>query len=260
MESKAKKPGNYLAIGMSTMTSSLWLWRILGRWWSRGISRPIYSQRNLPSYWMGCQIDWRAPCLPMVWSDGRFWHWGVSMSGFKWQDVNICPSLVVILLGRLHFNLSQAIAAYIKLLPALSVGPTNDEEEKRRNTALFNTLFTKVLEEAGFNADTPMVDDKGPKMWERPLFDECISNAFSVPYVYPTLQTPLFHVLFGRIPSVTVTTFLHAPSCRLRELVSPPRIGSFQSKSGLNSKNWIWSMQRSATKIQSSYWCKKQKK
>jgi hypothetical protein len=51
----------------------------------------------------------------------------------------------------------------MKLMPALTVKPTNDEVERKGNTALFDKLFLEVLSDAGFAADSPMLDDNGPK-------------------------------------------------------------------------------------------------
>jgi hypothetical protein len=71
--------------------------------------------------------------------------------------------VAAILLGRMCYTPSQAIAAYLKLELALSVQPTKDEDERRRNTEAFKTAFTEVLVEAGFTADTPMLDKTAPK-------------------------------------------------------------------------------------------------
>ena len=62
-----------------------------------------------------------------------------------------------ILLGRLGLNSSEAIEAYRKLEPALSVGPAKDDEERKRNSKAFEAAFREVLSDAGFEADTPMV-------------------------------------------------------------------------------------------------------
>jgi hypothetical protein len=58
---------------------------------------------------------------------------------------------------------SQAIDAYLKLDSALSVQPTKDEDERRRNTEAFKKAFTEVLEDTGFSASTPMLDKGAPK-------------------------------------------------------------------------------------------------
>jgi hypothetical protein len=62
-----------------------------------------------------------------------------------------------ILLGRLGLKSSEAIEAYRKLEPALSVGPAKDDEERKRNSETFETAFREVLSDAGFEADTPMI-------------------------------------------------------------------------------------------------------
>jgi hypothetical protein len=71
--------------------------------------------------------------------------------------------VVAILIGRLRLIPSKALEAYMKLTPALSVKPTKDEVERKGNTALFEKLFLEVLSDAGFAADTQMLDDNGPK-------------------------------------------------------------------------------------------------
>ena len=62
-----------------------------------------------------------------------------------------------ILLGRLGLKVSEAIEAYQKLEPALSVGPAKDDEERKRNSEAFEAAFREVLSDAGFEADTPMI-------------------------------------------------------------------------------------------------------
>lgn len=59
--------------------------------------------------------------------------------------------------------ISEAIEAYKKLLPVLSVEPSKDEEERKRNSQAFETAFTQVLIDAGFSLDTLMLDDTTPK-------------------------------------------------------------------------------------------------
>jgi hypothetical protein len=71
--------------------------------------------------------------------------------------------VAAILLGRMGLTASQAINAYQKLEPILSVQSTKDEDERRRNTEAFKTVFTGVLEKAGFTADSPMMDKAAPK-------------------------------------------------------------------------------------------------
>ena len=62
-----------------------------------------------------------------------------------------------ILLGRLGLKPSEAIDAYRKLEPALSVGPAKDDKERKRNSEAFEAAFREVLSDAGFEADTPMI-------------------------------------------------------------------------------------------------------
>ena len=62
-----------------------------------------------------------------------------------------------ILLGRLGLKSSEAIEAYQKLEPALSVGPAKDDEERKRNSEAFEAAFREVLSDAGLEADTPMI-------------------------------------------------------------------------------------------------------
>ena len=62
-----------------------------------------------------------------------------------------------ILIGRLGLNSSEAIEAYQKLEPALSVGPAKDDEARKRNSEAFEAAFREVLSDAGFEADTPMI-------------------------------------------------------------------------------------------------------
>lgn len=68
-----------------------------------------------------------------------------------------------ILLGRLRMSISQAIEAYKRLLPALSVEPSKDPEERKRNSEAFEMAFTQVLVDAGFSPDTLMLDNTAPK-------------------------------------------------------------------------------------------------
>ena len=62
-----------------------------------------------------------------------------------------------ILLGRLGLKSSEAIEAYQKLEPALSVEPAKHDEERKRNSEAFETAFREVLSDAGFEADAPMI-------------------------------------------------------------------------------------------------------
>ena len=72
--------------------------------------------------------------------------------------------LVVILIGRLRLSPSQAIEAYMKLEAVMPKTPAKDDQERSRNSTAFKTAFMEVLKEAGFEADTPMVDENMPKM------------------------------------------------------------------------------------------------
>jgi hypothetical protein len=70
----------------------------------------------------------------------------------------------VILIGRLRLSPSQAIEAYMKLEAIMPKKPAKDDEERSCNSTAFKTVFLEILNEAGFEADTPMVDDNVPKM------------------------------------------------------------------------------------------------
>jgi hypothetical protein len=73
-------------------------------------------------------------------------------------------SLVVILIGRLRLSPSQASEAYMKLEAVMPKKPAKDDEERSQNSTVFQTAFLEVLNEAGFEAETPMVDENMPKM------------------------------------------------------------------------------------------------
>ncbi len=62
-----------------------------------------------------------------------------------------------LLLGRMGLTPSQATDAYLKLEPALSVGPAKDDDERKRNSEAFETAFLEVLSDAGLEANAPMV-------------------------------------------------------------------------------------------------------
>ena len=70
----------------------------------------------------------------------------------------------MILIGRLRLTPSQAIEAYMKLEAVMPTKPAKDDEERTRNSTAFRTAFIEVLKEAGFEADSPMVDENMPKM------------------------------------------------------------------------------------------------
>ena len=78
--------------------------------------------------------------------------------------LNTAYRLVVILIGRLRLSPSKAIEAYMKLAAVIPDGPAKDDEERKRNTAAFRKTFIDILNEAGMDPDTPMVDDSMPKM------------------------------------------------------------------------------------------------
>jgi hypothetical protein len=77
---------------------------------------------------------------------------------------NSASRLVVILLGRLRLSASRAIEAYIRLVPVIPTQAAKSDEERKRNTEAFKAVFVEVLEGAGFNENTPMLEDDGPKM------------------------------------------------------------------------------------------------
>ena len=66
--------------------------------------------------------------------------------------------LDAIFLGRMELTPTQAIDAYLKLEPVLSVGPAKDDEERKRNSEAFEAAFIQVLKDANFAADAPMLD------------------------------------------------------------------------------------------------------
>jgi hypothetical protein len=72
--------------------------------------------------------------------------------------------LVLILIGRLRLSLSRAIEAYAKLEAVMPKEQAKNEKERSQNSTVFKTAFVEVLKEAGFEADTPMVDENMPKM------------------------------------------------------------------------------------------------
>ncbi len=72
--------------------------------------------------------------------------------------------LVVILIGRLRLSPSKAIEAYMKLETVIPKEPAKDDEERKKNTEKFKAAFVEVLEDAGFDQNTPMLDEDGTKM------------------------------------------------------------------------------------------------
>jgi hypothetical protein len=79
-------------------------------------------------------------------------------------DHSFVYRLVVILIGRLRLTPSHAIEAYMKLDAVMPKNPAKDEKERKKNSMEFKAAFEEVLKEAGFEADTPMVDENMPKM------------------------------------------------------------------------------------------------
>jgi hypothetical protein len=65
-------------------------------------------------------------------------------------------SLDALLLGSLRMTVSQAIAAYTELCPALPTKPVDSEEKCKQNDQKFSSKFTKTLEDSGFSADAPL--------------------------------------------------------------------------------------------------------
>jgi hypothetical protein len=78
--------------------------------------------------------------------------------------INAVYRLVVILIGRLRLSPSKAIEAYMKLVAVMPKEPAKDDEERKINTAKFKAAFVEVLEDAGFDQNTPMLDEDGTKM------------------------------------------------------------------------------------------------
>jgi len=54
---------------------------------------------------------------------------------------------------------SKAIEAYTKLVRVLPTEPVKDDDERRQNAEAFKAAFTETLREAGFEPNTPMLDD-----------------------------------------------------------------------------------------------------
>ena len=47
----------------------------------------------------------------------------------------------------------------MKLVRVLPTKRAKDDEERKKNTEVFKSAFTEVLKEAGFEPNTPMLDD-----------------------------------------------------------------------------------------------------
>lgn len=68
-----------------------------------------------------------------------------------------------ILLGRLEMTPAEAIEAYMKIASALSVGPAQDDDERRKNSEAFEAAFIEVLKAANLALDAPLQDKEGKK-------------------------------------------------------------------------------------------------
>ena len=67
--------------------------------------------------------------------------------------------IVVILIGRLRLSPSKAIEAYMKLVVVMPNEPAKGEDERKKNTEEFKAAFIEVLEDAGFDQHTPILDE-----------------------------------------------------------------------------------------------------
>jgi hypothetical protein len=70
----------------------------------------------------------------------------------------------VILIGRLRMSTSKAIEAYQRLVSVIPTQAAKSEEEMKSNTEAFKAVFIEVLEEAGFDQNTAMLDKDGAKV------------------------------------------------------------------------------------------------
>lgn len=52
----------------------------------------------------------------------------------------------------------------MKLVPVMPNEPAQNDEERKINTEAFKAVFMEVLKDAGFDQDTPMLDNDGAKM------------------------------------------------------------------------------------------------
>ncbi len=91
------------------------------------------------------------------------------MAGMSWfiKSTTILKSvsrLVVLLIGRLRFSLSQAIEAYTKLMLVIPTEPAKNDKEREENSRAFKAGLLEVLEEASIDPNAPMLDESGPKM------------------------------------------------------------------------------------------------
>jgi len=126
-----------------------------------------------------------------------------------------------ILLGRLGLKSSEAIDAYRKLEPALSVGPAKDDEERKRNSEAFEAAFCEVLSDAGLEADTPMITtDTTKARTSVPLFTYSAMLIDSSEWFVPRVpRISLFYIPFA--PTKFAEHLgLPAQSCKLHVRVS----------------------------------------
>jgi hypothetical protein len=77
---------------------------------------------------------------------------------------NTTFSLVVILVGRLRLSPSRAIESYLRLVPVIPTQAATSDEERKSNTEAFKVVFIQVLESAGFDRNTLMLEKDGVKM------------------------------------------------------------------------------------------------
>jgi hypothetical protein len=61
----------------------------------------------------------------------------------------------------MRLPVSKAIEAYVRLVQVIPTKPAKDEEEKKRNTEAFKSVFREVLKGAGLDQDTPMLNTEG---------------------------------------------------------------------------------------------------
>lgn len=119
-------------------------------------------------------------------------------------------SLDAILLGKLRFTVSQAIEAYIKLAPYLSVTPSQEEQTKKANSRRFEEVFRQVLADAGLSVDTPMLDKAETKT--------CVPSAFlNQPSVFKTVIS-----VVCALNTANLSTLYPIRSYRIRGAAPPP--------------------------------------
>lgn len=74
------------------------------------------------------------------------------------------PRLVAILIGTLRLPIVQAMEAYATISNAIPVAPAKDDEERQRNTEIFEKAFEQVLNDANFPKDRGIMNKAEPKM------------------------------------------------------------------------------------------------